>query len=99
MEDFEPPFAEKPHPGRKDIHATDVLMRFTEARGASYYSVIEPADARGMVLVQNQNGSQFWAQPSSFVMRYSLRDSGKFSLVWRFSPIEAVANHKASKGS
>lgn len=96
MEDFEP--STPMHPlSRSDIHCTDVLMRFSEARGASYYSVIEEADSRGMVLVQNQNGSQFWAEPSSFVKRYSLRDSGKFNLIWRTSPIDAVAQHKQNR--
>lgn len=96
MEDFDPLTDVKPL-SRSDIHCTDVLMRFSEARGASYYSVIEEADDRGLVLVQNQNGSQFRAAPSTFIKRYSLSASGKFNLTWRISPIDAVAQHKQNR--
>lgn len=95
MNDFDPPFAEKPLPSRADIHKTDVLMRFSQTRGAEWFSVVAPPGANGMALVQNQQGDQFWSLPCTFAMRYSLKDSGRFNLVWRTSPIQAVAEYNS----
>ena len=90
----DPPFAEVPSPTRADIHPTDVLMRFSQARGAQWFSVVEVKPGHGMILVQNQDGVQTWVMVSSFMMRYSLKDSGRFGLTWRVSPINAVASNK-----
>lgn len=88
------PFAEVPLPTRADIHASDVLLRFTPKRGATWFSVIEAQPGRAMVLVQDQDGAQNWALPSTFTMRYSLKDSGRFNLKWRVSPIKAIEAHQ-----
>lgn len=87
------PLQDVNRPHAADIHKTDVLMMFSDAQGASWYSCVSPANALGRVLVQNQDGVQFWASPSDFARRYSLQDSGKFNLHWRVSPINAVPGY------
>lgn len=87
------PFQEVEGPRACDIHRTDVLQHWSAKAGHSWYSCVAPANARGLVLVQDQMGVQFYAPPSWFQRRYSLRDSGRFNLQWRVSPIVAVPGY------
>lgn len=95
MSEDDVPLGEVSLPTRHDIHTSDVLMQFSEKAGASWFSVVEAKPGQGMILVQDQEGDQSWRLPSSFAVRYSLKDAGRFKLTWRVSPISAIEAHNA----
>lgn len=96
--ELDTPFQEVPLPTRASVHTSDVLLRFSEKDGAQWFSVVEALPGRSMILVQDRDGQQSWALPTTFTMRYSLRDSGRFNLQWRVSPIKAVEQRCHQRG-
>lgn len=79
-------------PTLSQIHVTDVVASWSR-HGHRFFSVVAVGPYK--ILVQDQDGAQFWAFPSQFVARYSLRASAGFAIQWRVSPIQAAAAHKA----
>ena len=84
--------AETALPSLSQCHPTDVMQSWTEAAGHQFFSVIHKVG--GMLLVQDVEGGHWWKLPSTFVMRYSLKASGQFSIKWRVSPIGAVRQYR-----